>query len=1724
MKWVKRLFSMSLLLTFLIASIMPKWGMIGYSQSEETFKDIYGNFAEKDIQRFYSLGFIKGYNDGSFKPDKEITRAEFCKILNNFMGFTKKADIMYNDVLPASWFYDEISKAKAAGYIDLWAQNKEFYPNRPISRQEAFSAIAKVLKLNSTDQDLLNKFSDADKIQDTFKPLISPLIVYNFIKGYPDNTLRPDKDMTRAEIIKLLSSVGKTIITKQGEYEKVNTKGFVFINSKDVTLKDTQIDGNLYIDQSVGDGSVILNNTNVSGSLFVFGGGENSIKLINAKVKDVYILNQISRVRLYVEGQSEIEQVVSSSPSIIEANTQTNTIKYITVKQDQDIKIPLEITVKANIEGLFVYSDNVKANIDGSTVKNLIVSDLSDNFGLTIKNSKVEKLELNAKSAVELDKDSEINELVAQSLSKNTNIKGEGKIKTAQVYADQVVFNNKVIPKGSDIKIESMNTTNLNQPSTQRSTTISNTSDNSSNNNQPANNNGNNNNQTGGSNQTQMWELVWQDEFNSRTIDTNKWNFTIGAGGYGNNELQYYSDRSENARIEDGKLIIEARKENYQGSPYTSAKLTTQSKFSFTYGRVEVRAKLPEGQGLWPAIWMMPEDMNIYGGWPVCGEIDIMELLGQEPNKVYGTIHYGNPHTYHGGNYTLPDGKKFSDDFHVFALEWEPGEIRWYVDNVLYYKTNDWFSRSSNEAFDYTYPAPFDREFYLILNVAVGGNWPGNPPDNANYFPQRMEVDYVKVYKLVGRPYREAIKPAGDMSYPSDARPPLQDGNLIYNGSFDIDDPNVDGITGIPNTDYWQFLHLDQFGGDGTVENANNSIKINITNGGSQTYSVQLIQGPICLIKGKTYKLSFDAKSDGQRTIEVKLSSGGGDDGNTWIDYAVNSFTLDTDWKNYSYVFTMQSDTYSKARLEFNVGFSTLPVYIDNVRLEEYNLEDTNAIKEPLANGNLIYNGTFDQGDNRFIAWEFVKSDVATATYMVGSSPQDRYFKTIITNGGENLSGIKLVQSNLKINSNSNYLLSFKAKAFDTSRQIKIYISDQNYIPISDEKFLTLSGEWADYKFNLKTVQNFVAGCRPKLVFELGGSNVNVGIDNVSLKEVSSSSFMLIQAEEAQNYTNAQSNGQYLSFAQNGSAVFNVNIPQSGDYMISYKLKAQENCSLKLDVADTIYDAQIYPTNGNWVIVTDNVYLPTGQQNVSIAANSIDLDYIEIAPNFIQNGDFSNGLDRWSYWIGEGGQGSVVTEKGQLKGYITNIGTQFYHIQIIYQPMKLESGKTYRISFDAKSSEQRDMFIKIDDSTYYGHFERYLPLTQTMKNYTFDFEMDSTRTDARFVIGLGYMPSGNNPANMNHIVTIDNVRIAEVSENCGYFEHNVAEEISGDQTGSSEPVQNVGDRLLPEGQFDDNSALNSWNWWSSVKDSGNNNVNMSVENGELKVNVASLGSATWDPQIYREGIPLVYGKNYKISIKARASVDRKINVAIGKPLNTDPWFVEYMPKKTFQLTTQTTEYAVYFAMNNPTDTNAKLSIEIGSIDGYSTVPFDVYFDEIQIEVVDSIPPEPHTQKVGDELIPDGSFDNGVGEWVYWSGDQYSGYSNMQVGIENGKMKITLNSVGGVSYSAQVARKNLTVEKGLTYELSFKMRSTQNRTIQVNIGKELTSDPYFIAYAPTTKFNITTDEQSFSMTFKVTNDTDVIKVVFELGPIDKVAPPLPCDIYLDDVSLKVISDQ
>jgi beta-glucanase (GH16 family) len=242
------------------------------------------------------------------------------------------------------------------------------------------------------------------------------------------------------------------------------------------------------------------------------------------------------------------------------------------------------------------------------------------------------------------------------------------------------------------------------------------------------------------------WSLTWSDEFvGGPAIDSSKWSFDIGGKGWGNNELETYTSRTANAHLESGRLAITALKETFTGPDgvsrnYTSARLLTRSKFSQCYGRFEARLKIPYGQGIWPAFWMLGENIDAVH-WPRSGEIDIMENIGREPSIVHGTFHgpgYSGDKGI-GGAYTLSHGRRFADDFHTFAIEWEPNVIRFYVDGSLYQ------TRTPADL-----PAGttwvFDHPFFIILNVAVGGGWPGNP-DAATSFPQHMLVDYVRVYK-----------------------------------------------------------------------------------------------------------------------------------------------------------------------------------------------------------------------------------------------------------------------------------------------------------------------------------------------------------------------------------------------------------------------------------------------------------------------------------------------------------------------------------------------------------------------------------------------------------------------------------------------------------------------------------------------------------------------------------------------------------------------------------------------------------------------------------------------------------------------------------------------------------------------------------------------------------------------------------------------------------------
>ena len=237
------------------------------------------------------------------------------------------------------------------------------------------------------------------------------------------------------------------------------------------------------------------------------------------------------------------------------------------------------------------------------------------------------------------------------------------------------------------------------------------------------------------------YSLAWSDEFSGTNLDLSVWNQEIGNGsnGWGNNELEYYTANPRNTFVSNGNLIIEARREAVNSFNFTSGRMTTQGKKFFRFGRIDIRAKLPVGKGIWPALWMLGTNLSSVG-WPACGEIDIMELIGTYPGRVTGTMHWkplSGTSKSKGDNYSLTSGD-FSQQFHVFSIVWKVDNIMWYVDDQLF------LDNSVADVSGANYP--FNADQFFIFNVAVGGNWPG-PPDNTTLFPQRMFVDYVRVFQ-----------------------------------------------------------------------------------------------------------------------------------------------------------------------------------------------------------------------------------------------------------------------------------------------------------------------------------------------------------------------------------------------------------------------------------------------------------------------------------------------------------------------------------------------------------------------------------------------------------------------------------------------------------------------------------------------------------------------------------------------------------------------------------------------------------------------------------------------------------------------------------------------------------------------------------------------------------------------------------------------------------------
>ena len=439
---------------------------------------------------------------------------------------------------------------------------------------------------------------------------------------------------------------------------------------------------------------------------------------------------------------------------------------------------------------------------------------------------------------------------------------------------------------------------------------------------------------------------------------------------------------------------------------YTSGRISTQNLKTFTYGRFEVRAKVPNGQGYLPAFWLMANDENVYGQWPRCGEIDCMEVMGQDTNKLYGTIHYGNPHAESQGTYTIKDGEKsFSDDFHTFTCDWEPGKITWYVDGIKYHEESNWHSTTEGQG-TLTYPAPFDQPFYIILNLAVGGSWVGNPNETTNFKNNPFVVDYVRVYQKDS--YDENVTRPEVKFEPTNE--PDESGNYIKNSTFAEAEDLTDGTN-------WKFITA--LDGAATAEIKDNSMVIKTENAGTVDYSVQLVQANVPFEKGATYEVSFDAKASENRKMNVDVKAP--DRGyQSYMKTLVPELT--TEMKHFSTQFVMKADSDVNGRLEFNMGNAgSGDIVLKNVVVRKTAEPDPNAKEEKtiLANGSCIYNGSFQEGKNHLGYWDITPegADIKVTGLSDG--------RRLVTEG----KSVTISQSDLAFKEGTAYALSFDAYA-----------------------------------------------------------------------------------------------------------------------------------------------------------------------------------------------------------------------------------------------------------------------------------------------------------------------------------------------------------------------------------------------------------------------------------------------------------------------------------------------------------------------------------------------------------------------------------------------------------------------------------------------------------------------------------------------------------------------
>lgn len=1029
----------------------------------------------------------------------------------------------------------------------------------------------------------------------------------------------------------------------------------------------------------------------------------------------------------------------------------------------------------------------------------------------------------------------------------------------------------------------------------------------------------------------QGYKLKWKDDFNGDSLNKADWNVETHEPGWVNSEWQAYVDSADNIQVKDGKLLLKPVKtvDKDGNASYTSGRINTQGWHDFKYGYFECRAKVPTGKGYLPAFWMMPTDENLYGQWPKCGEIDIMEVMGQETNKAYGTIHYGEPHAQSQGTYSVSAADNFADNYHTYAVDWEPGKITWYIDGIKYHEESDWFSAKENQG-TVAYPAPFDQPFYMILNLAVGGSWVGYPDDTTTYDDQEYAIDYVKVYQKdsydenVKKPEKEVIFKEADTN-----------GNYITNGEFSVAEDLSDDVD-------WKFLMAE--GGKGSAKIENKEIVISTTEAGKQDYSIQLVQPNLPIRKGGTYMVSFDAYADAARTMKVDVSAPDRSFARYLADTDVD---LTTQKQTYTYTFKMEKADDANGRLEFNLGktASTAAVHITNVKVTWDGKRDTGNEKTILADGNSVYNGSFQEGENRLGYWDIVND--ANASVSVTDLADGRRLKVTSAAGTE--SGKVLVgQKDLALMNGTNYVLSFSAQAA-AAKSMNVTVAGKEYTAELDNEKKSYS-----FKFTQDSDNKDIS-------FDLG-LGTTVWLDDVRIDEdtlIKNGSFNAgfsgyeVYCHEDASETHVvdsqtEQNAADFTIKNTGDADWKIQLKQNNVklengkcYRLSMKVKSSldRTVSYALQRNGAVHktssggedwtpycqktvsltnDYQIFSSTFKMTEETDdgtifNIAMGGGNitQQHRICIDDIvleEIDESELEPevrgdNLLKNTTFSDNAQNWDInrWNGDGKEmATTETVNDGIVFHISDVGTADWNIQLKQGGINLEQGCDYRLAFKVTSTESRTIkvgFMDKNTENWYGGSDVSLEKNKA-KNVVCKFTMTKdTDAESLMLISMGKIEGEDTP-------------VSDIALSDFYLEKLEASAITP--------------KPLNENLFK-NAELNSDGVWETTIYGGAEG-DSKIENGTAIFHLTKLGTDDWAPQFKQVDLQIEQGCTYRLSMNVNSTIARDI---IFKVQQNGGSYTTYL-QETKALSVGDNNINIEFTMKSASDARALFCAAMGA--------------------------------------------------------------------------------------------------------------------------------------------------------------------------------------------------